>query len=370
MAEHADDSEKTEEPTQKKLDDAARKGDIAKSQEVNAWFVMLGATIVIMMFSEGMFSGLAGYLKGFMAQAHQIPFDGGSLVVLFWESSITVLAALAAPLLVLVLAAIGGNLVQHAPVFSAEQMKPKLSKISPAAGAKRLFSTTSVMNFVKGIAKLAVVATVMFAIIWPERDRLDVVITADPVTFMPMLKELAVKLLLGVVAVLTVIAGADLLYQRHKWHEKQKMSYKELRDEYKQMEGDPTVKAKLRQVRIERGRKRMMANVPQASVVITNPTHYSVALKYDAGMNAPVCVAKGIDAIALKIREVATEHDIPIVENPPLARALYASVDVDGEIAPEQYSAVAKVIGFVMKMRHRRAWRSKRLPSRSTSMRG
>lgn len=355
-----EESEKTEEPSQKKLDDAHRKGDVAKSQEVNTWFILLGATIVLMMFSNDMLSALASGLQPFFSKPHEIAFNGKTLIALFAEAGQMVLSILAIPLAILMAMAAGGNLVQHKPLFTAEQIKPKLSKISPLAGAKRLFSTTSLVNFAKGLTKLGVVGFVMFAIIWPEHDRLDHMITLDPAALMPMLKEMTAQLLIGVVTVVTVIAGADLLFQRHKWHEKQKMTFKEVRDEHKQMEGDPHVKAKLRQVRQERGRKRMMANVPQASVIITNPTHYSVALKYEAGMNAPVCVAKGIDQIAMKIREIAKENDIPLMENPPLARTLYASVDVDGEIAPDHYKAVAKVIGAVMKLRQKRQWQSRR----------
>src|SRR5262245_43264907 len=154
----------------------------------------------------------------------------------------------------------------------------------------------------------------------------------------------------AVVALLAVVAAADYLFQYRQWYERQKMSLRELKEEFKQTEGDPGIKAKIRQIRQTRMRKRMIAAVPQASVVITNPTHYAIALKYERGMNAPVCVAKGGEIVARKIREVAGEHDIPIVENPPLARALYGTVDVDQEIPPEHYQAVAEVIGYVMRL--------------------
>jgi flagellar biosynthetic protein FlhB len=154
----------------------------------------------------------------------------------------------------------------------------------------------------------------------------------------------------AVIAILAFIAAADFLFQYRQWFERQKMSLRELKDEYKDTEGDPMVKAKIRQIRESRMRKRMMAAVPEASVVITNPTHFAVALKYERGMNAPVCVAKGMDAIALRIREVAKEHDVPIVENPPLARALHGTVEIDKEIPAEHYKAVAEVIGYVMRL--------------------
>jgi flagellar biosynthetic protein FlhB len=153
------------------------------------------------------------------------------------------------------------------------------------------------------------------------------------------------------VAMLAVIAAADYLFQYRQWYNRQKMTLQELKDEFKESEGDPTIKGKMKQTRAQRMRKRMMAEVPKATVIITNPTHYAVALKYERGMEAPVCVAKGIDAVALKIREIGTEHSVPIVENPPLARALHATVEIEQPIAPEHYKAVAEVIGFVMRLR-------------------
>jgi flagellar biosynthetic protein FlhB len=163
--------------------------------------------------------------------------------------------------------------------------------------------------------------------------------------------NLTVHLMGAVVAMLAVVAIADYLFQYRQWFERQKMSLQEMKEEFKQSEGDPQVKARLRQLRAARMKKRMMAAVPKASVVITNPTHYSVALSYERGMSAPVCVAKGADNIAFKIREVAKAHDIPIVENVPLARALYATVEIDGEIPVEHYHAVAEIIGYVMGLR-------------------
>jgi len=180
-------------------------------------------------------------------------------------------------------------------------------------------------------------------------------VSIDVSALLPIVYAMALKLLAAVVAVLALVAALDYLYQYHTWFNKQKMSLREIKDEFKQSDGDPQVKAKIRQLRQEKSRKRMMAAVPEASVVITNPTHYAVALKYEPGMNAPLCLAKGVDAIALKIREVAGEHRVPIVENPPLARALHATVDIDEEIPVEHYQAVAEVIGYVLRLKGRRA---------------
>jgi flagellar biosynthetic protein FlhB len=233
-------------------------------------------------------------------------------------------------------------------VWSAEGLTPKFSKISPMAGAKRIFGKQSAANFLKGLFKLIALGIVMFAVLWPERHRLEAMIRFDPAAIMSVIKTLTLQLMGAVVAMLALVAIADFVFQYRQWYERQKMSLQEIKEEYKQSEGDPHIKGRIRQLRQQRMKKRMMAAVPKASVIITNPTHYAVALSYDRGMPAPLCVAKGIDAIALKIREVAKAHDIPIVENVALARALHASVEIDDEIPVEHYQAVAEIIGYVM----------------------
>lgn len=360
MAEQNDQSEKTEEPTQKRLEDAWKKGDVAKSQEVSSWFSVAGTTLVVAMLAQSSVGNLGPSLTGYMEHAGTIAVDGGSLRKIMWQSGVALFAALALPMFLLAVAAVAGNLVQHRMVWSYEPVKPKLSKISPLSGFKRLFSRESLFNFAKGLIKITIVAIMMVLVIWPERDRLDTIVTADTSVILELFRELALKLLGAILAVMTVVAGLDLLWQRQRWHEKQKMTLREVKDEYKQTEGDPAVKAKIRQIRMERGRRRMMASVPEATVVITNPTHYAVALKYEKGMGAPICVAKGVEAIALKIRAIAEENEVPIVENPPLARALHAAVDVDQEIPEAQYRAVAEVIGYIMRRGSERSWRAAR----------
>ena len=191
----------------------------------------------------------------------------------------------------------------------------------------------------------------MTAILWPERHRLEAMLRFDPAAIFGVVISLSLHLMGAVVAMLAVVAIADYFFQYRQWYERQKMSLREMKEEFKQSEGDPHIKGRIRQLRHARMKKRMMAAVPKASVIITNPTHFAVALSYERGMPAPVCVAKGVDRIALKIREVAGEHNIPIVENVPLARALYATVEIDDEIPVEHYHAVAEIIGYVMGLR-------------------
>lgn len=357
MADEADQSEKTEDPSQKRLEDAHQKGDVPKSQELSSAFVLLGGTLVVAVMVGPAMASLTPMLANLMQQAALIPVDGGAIVELTGAFGPAIALAVAVPFLFLMAMAVLGNIVQHRPVLSVEPITPKLSKISPMAGFKRLFSSESLMNFVKGLLKIGLVGVLMVIILLPRQDELDAILFTDLRAFFPAVLDLAVALLLASAAVMIVIGVADYLYQRHRWFERQKMTVKEVRDEYKQQEGDPTVKAKLRQVRMERSRRRMMAAVPTATVVVTNPTHFAVALKYENGMNAPVCVAKGVDALALSIRQVAREHEVTIVENPPLARALHASVEIDQTIPAEHFAAVAKVIGFVMRMREKRSSR-------------
>ncbi|HTB05278.1 MAG TPA: flagellar biosynthesis protein FlhB [Bradyrhizobium sp.] len=348
MADENDSSDKTEDPTQKRLDEAHERGDVVKSQEINTWFMISAATLVLSTFSGSAGGGILMPLRNLIANSWMIRADGPGLLALAQSLGYAMLAALGVPLLMLVLAAFAGNLVQHRLVWSGESLKPKFSKISPGAGAKRVFGKQAAANFGKGLFKVIALGGVMTMILWPERLRLESFMHFSPGMILSATTSLIVHLLGAVVAMLAVVAIADYLFQYRQWYERQKMSLQEMKEEFKQSEGDPHVKGKLRQLRQARMKKRMMAAVPKASVIITNPTHYSVALSYERGMQAPVCVAKGVDTLALKIREIAKQHDIPIVENVPLARALYAAVEIDDEIPVEHYHAVAEIIGYVM----------------------
>jgi flagellar biosynthetic protein FlhB len=348
----ADSDDKTEDPTQKRLDDALAKGDVAKSQEVNTWFIIAGATLILSTFSGSIGGGILKPLRTLIANAGQLRTDGAALLALSNTLGHAVLGAIGVPLLMLAIAAVAGNMVQHRLVWSSESLSPKFSKISPGAGLKRILGKQAVANFAKGVFKLAALGAVMMAVLWPERYRLESFLMFDPSAILDVTTNLTLQLMGAVVAMLTAVAIADYFFQYRQWFERQKMSLQEIKDEFKQSEGDPHIKARIRQLRMQRMKKRMMAAVPNASVIITNPTHYSIALSYDRGMSAPVCVAKGVDNVAFKIREVARKHDIPIVENVTLARALYATVDIDDEIPVEHYHAVAEIIGYVMGLKN------------------
>jgi len=351
MADDNDPESQTEDPTQKRLEEALERGDVAKSQEINTWFMIAGGTLVVSTFSGSVGSGLVTPMRNLLANSWMIKTDPRNLLVLMQQIEAAVLAAVGIPLLMLVLAAIAGNMLQHRLVWSAESLKPKSSKLSPAAGFKRIFGKQAAANFLKGLGKLIAVGVVMTIILWPERHRMEAMVKLDPSAMLGATTSMTIHLLGAVGAALAIVAIADYFFQYRSWFQRQKMSLQEIKDEFKQSEGDPHIKGKIRQLRQQRSKKRMMAAVPKASVIITNPTHYSIALSYERGMSAPICVAKGVDNIAFKIREIAREHDIPIVENVPLARALYATVEIDQEIPMEHYHAVAEVIGYVMRMK-------------------
>jgi flagellar biosynthetic protein FlhB len=220
-------------------------------------------------------------------------------------------------------------------------------------GLGRLFSKRNVVELFKGLAKMSLVGAVAAVLMTPGFHWIENLVTADINMLMPALLLLVVKLLGGVIAVLCVLAAADFYYQKYEFIKSLKMTKQEVKDEFKQMEGDPDIKNAVRKIRKKRAQERMMAAVPTATVVVTNPTHYACALKYDQTMNAPVLVAKGVELVALRIIDKARENFIPVVENPPLARTLYATVEVDDEIPREHYKAVAEVIGFVMRLKKR-----------------
>ncbi len=353
MADDSDQEDRTEDPTQRRLDKALERGDVAKSTEVSTLFMLSAAALAFMIFAKTGTLDTAFALKAFMGNIHQYSTDATSLRMIAERSLKIGAMAVGLPMLFLVLAGLAGNMIQHKLVWSVEALGLKFNRISPAAGLKRLFGKESLVQFIKGLAKMIVVGIAIVVSLSPEREKLEALVQVDVSALLPEMLRLFIKLMGATLAIYVFIAAADFAYQRSTWYKRQKMTRQEIKEEQKESEGNPEIKQKIKQLRTRAARKRMMASVPKASVIITNPTHYAIALRYEAGMNAPICLAKGLDAVALKIREIAGEHDIPIVENKPLARALHASVDIDGEIPAEHYKAVAEVIGYVMRFRKR-----------------
>ena len=347
-----DDSQKTEEPTPKKLEEARKKGQVALSREVNNWVMLMAGTIVVMAFAGPLFAGLGDLMKAYLEKAHLLPGAPGGIGLILGETLIQVLFILALPLIILILAAFLAPFLQVGPLFAPEVIKPDLSKVSIFKGVQRLFSLNSLMEFAKGLLKIGLIAVVGVVILYPYVDKFEHLIDMPMGSVLDELQYLVVRLMVGVLVALMVVAMADLVYQHYEYNKKMRMSRQEIKDEYTQSEGDPHVRARLRQLRMEKARQRMMQSVPSADVVITNPTHYSIALKYDPDeMAAPVVVAKGIDDIALRIREVAKEHDIVLYENKPLACILYDTVEIDETIPTEHFKVVAEIISYVFKLK-------------------
>lgn len=355
MSEQSEKDDRTEEPTQRKLDEAIKKGDVAKSQEISTLFVLGGFALAAMLAAPSSAGILVDGLSAFFHNAHQVPSDGAGILAAARHAGLVMLAALAAPFVLFVLAGLAGAGLQHRPLWATDRLVPKLERISPISGFKRLFGMEAIVNFLKGLFKIGIVGSLAAVVLWSERDRMEELVTLDPRLMAPVIMSIALKLLAAIISLFFFVAVADAIYQRFAWLKRQRMTRREIKEEFKQTEGSPEIRAKQRQIRMERARRRMMEAVPSATVVITNPTHYAVALKYEPGMTAPVCVAKGVDALALRIRERAREHDVPIVENPPLARALHASVEIDDQIPVDHFAAVAEVIGYVLRLRRRRA---------------
>ena len=351
MAEE-DDAQKTEEPSQRKLNRARQQGQVTSSQEIKHWGILIAATIAIATIVPGAAFDVMSLNERILMKSYEIPADMFNLRDFFSDVLLTLLGILAPFLGVMIIAAIASSVVQSGFIWAPSKLTPKLQNISIIKGFGRLISMKSVIELLKGAFKLIIIATITVAMVLPFLDDIDLIPFAHISESVERLHELILIVLVAAIIVMTVVAFIDYTYQRYSFIKQMRMTKQEVKDEHKQSEGDPQVKARLRQLRAERSRQRMMAAVPEADVVVTNPTHFAVALRYKMEeMAAPVVVAKGQDFIALKIREVAEEHEVPIYESPPLARTLYAAVEIDQEIPTEHYQAVAEVIGFVMRMK-------------------
>jgi len=351
MAEE-DDDQKTEYPTGKRLGEARERGQLPISREVGYWVSFLGIVVVVVWLAPMMSNQLVDVLRVFLEAPHAFVIDDHGLQTVVYDTIVQVALATGLIFAVLVFAIIAGYIVQTGPFLSTDLISFDLSKLSLINGLKKIFSTQSLVELVKSFGKLIVLGTTVFFILWPLVPMLPGLIGRPLMDSVAFLHQQAEHLLIILLLVYTAIALGDLFYQRWHYIKGLRMTKQEVKDEYRQQEGDPIIKSRLRQIRMEKARKRMMAQVPKADVVITNPTHYAVALKYDSGkMTAPVVLAKGSDRIALRIRELAEENKITLVSNPPLARALYDTVDVDQEIPTQHYRAVAEIISYVYKLK-------------------
>ncbi|HLO78146.1 MAG TPA: flagellar biosynthesis protein FlhB [Magnetospirillum sp.] len=349
--------DKTEEPTGKRLSTARQEGNIAQTPEARILASLVAGMILVGMLAPMMARQLKALMTPLIERPHEFAVDPGALARLSLDLAIGVGKVMAWPLILVVVLGVSLSLAQTKGfMWVPKKLMPSFDKINPLQGVKRLFSVNQVVELGKALIKLTLIGSLLFWTTWKHLSEYQNLATIGLEDLLAYLRDQIYWLTFVTVLAVAVIAAADYLFQRWRWMEKMRMSKQEVKDEHKQQEGDPQVKARIRSLRIQRARKRMMAAVPQADVVVTNPTHYAVALKYDSEtMNAPTLVAKGADLIAKRIRDLATENDVPIVENPPLARALYAAVELDQEVPPEHYKTVAEVIGYVMRLKGQRA---------------
>jgi flagellar biosynthesis protein FlhB len=356
MAEERNDSaSRTEEPTQRRLQEARRKGDVAKSPEAPAFLALAATALVLVMAGGAISRDLAARLRPFIERPDSFDLTGGGALKVM---NITLLSLLPVSgiMLAAMVAAVAGNIMQTGFIWAPSKLAPDPSKVSPGAGFARIFGPDGLVNFLKSLAKLLAVAAAAWMVLRPRADSLAMLGRLDVAAILPVSAEWLQALAIGALIVFGVIAGADWLWQRQRFMQKMRMSREEVKEDTKETEGDPHLKAKLRQKRLAASKRRIVQAVPTATLVVMNPTHYAVALRYVQGETpAPICVAKGVDALALKIKEIALAHEISVIEDPPLARALYAAMDVDETIPREHFEAVAKIVGAIMGASQRRA---------------
>ncbi|MBE5854472.1 MAG: flagellar biosynthesis protein FlhB [Lachnospiraceae bacterium] len=352
--------EKTEDATPKKLNDARKEGKVAKSKEIGNGLTLLALFVVLKIFLSWIGNRLGELFAGVYNRIPDMVQSAGNKVPesnfhhLFLLMMIRALLIMAPVLLVGFLVAFLSDLLQVGWHPTGKPLQPKPNKLSPISGFKRIFSVNSVAELVKSIAKILLIAIVSYSYL-KNQHRIFFVLLDMPVTQATLLiGQVVVDLGMRIAIVYMLIALGDFIYQKRKFANDMKMTKQEVKDEMKDQEGNPEIKGKQRQRMQEASRRRMMQRLPEADVVITNPTHYAVAIKYDPDVNeAPVVLAKGADYLAQRIKEIARENKIEIVENKPLARMLYANVDIDAEVPPELYQAVAEVLAYVYHLQGR-----------------
>ena len=355
MAEDTDKASKTEEPSGKRLADARAEGQVPKSPDIAPLLALTGTTSVILIYGGGILQNIMYALLPFIAHPDQIDVSGGGgstviMMILRAIAPITPIFAVAA------IAAIVGNVGQTGFLWTPKRIQPDLSKLNPLAGFGRIFGAQGLVQSGKSFLKLILVGVTSWLVLAPKIQAIQMMSGLSVVAILPAALDMIRPLVINVLVLMTAIAVLDWFWQRYSFLQNQRMTKQELKQEHKDSDGDPQIKGKRRQLQMARAKQRMMQNVPKATVVVMNPTHYAVALRYVQGEDAaPICVAKGMDAVALRMRALAEENNVPVIEDPPLARGLYASVEIDDVIPREHFEAVARIIGFIFAKGRERA---------------
>ncbi|MEW6520173.1 MAG: flagellar biosynthesis protein FlhB [Thermodesulfobacteriota bacterium] len=356
MAEETSGQEKTEEPTSRRLQDARNKGDVTKSMEIPSAAVLLLGLLTIYLLSGYLLENFLNLLRHYLTNLHTINIIPGNMVMLTWET-MKHMAILTGPLmLVLFITALVANYAQVGFLYTTEKITPTLEKIDPLKGFGRIFSIQTLANTIKSIAKLVIVGYVAFREIMNNMDGLLPLMDQGAYAILVFYARVSFWIFLKAALIIAVLAALDYAFQRWQFMKKMKMTKQEVKEEAKMTEGDPHVKGRIRSIQMQMARKRMMTEVPRADVIITNPTHLAIALTYDKDtMTAPTVIAKGAGVIAGKIKEVARAHDIPIIEDKPLAQALYKAVEINEQIPENLFQAVAEILAYVYGLKKKSA---------------
>ncbi|AZO28139.1 MULTISPECIES: flagellar biosynthesis protein FlhB [unclassified Mesorhizobium] len=349
MAEAVDKDSKTEEATEKKIRDTIEQGKLPHSRETAIFASFLAILVFTVFYAKDAIVNLGMFLAMFLEKPEAWPMDTETdVITLYQQVLIEVGRAVVSLLVLLVVAGVGASVFQNIPQIVGERIRPQLSRISIAKGWSRLFGVQGFVEFGKSLAKLAFAIAVLTFTVSEDHRRLLAGMITNPMSFGMVIRSIFVDILVAIVFVMGLIAVADIVWSRFHWRRDLRMTKQEVKDEMKQSEGDPIVKSRLRSLARDRARRRMMTAVPRATLIIANPTHYSIALKYVREEDsAPLVLAKGQDLVALKIREIAREHNIPIFEDVALARSMYKQVSVDSVIPSQFYQAVAELVRIV-----------------------
>jgi flagellar biosynthesis protein FlhB len=356
MADESSGQEKTEAPTSRRIQEARKKGDVARSMEVPSAAVLLAGLLTLYSASDFMLGRLFLLLKNYLGSLHTLQITQGNMPVLARESMLATGIIVVPVMGAILLTALAANYVQVGVLFTTEKLIPKFDKISPIQGFSRLFSKQTLANVVKSVGKLLIIGYVSYSEIKKALPAILPLMDQDPLPILGFMARIAFWIFLKSALIIALLAAIDYAFQRWQFMEKMKMTKQEIKDEAKQTEGDPHIKGRIRSIQMQMARQRMMAEVPKADVVITNPTRLAIALRYDPqGMAAPVVLAKGAGFVAQKIREIAREHAIPLVEDKPLAQALYKSAGLNETIPENLFQSVAEVLAYVYSLKRKRA---------------
>jgi flagellar biosynthetic protein FlhB len=347
--------EKTEKATPKKRQDSRKKGQVAKSPEIPSSLILLASVCCLLMLGPFLQKQILALFGDALLHRLNMDVTDQNVIGLFTQYAIQILILLAPIFLIVVVIAFASYYVQIGWLFTFEPLQPKFEKLNPINGAKNIFGMRSVVEFLKSSLKLISVGLIVFMVLWSEKDRLMDLAHLPVEDIFAFVSSLTVRLGIFVAALLFILAIGDFMYQRYEYEKNLRMSKQDIKDEYKNVEGDPLIKAKIKERQRRMALMRMMQEVPKADVVITNPTHFAVALKYDASkMDAPTVIAKGQDYLALRIREIAKQNEVIMMENKPLARALFERTEVGQSVPGDLFQAVAEVLAYVYRLKGRR----------------